>query len=105
MTDRMKKPAISSVLSEKEKESVLPETELKAGNNNKVKTIATINASILIKRDSPRNCITNDFFSAPNTFLMPTSDERLEDRAVARFMKLIQAIINVKMAIEPRIYR
>ena len=66
---------------------------------------AITNAIMLINNDSPRNCFTSDFFSAPNTFRIPTSAERFEERAVDRFMKLMQAISKVNKAMEARIYK
>jgi hypothetical protein len=41
--------------------------------------------------DSPRNCLINWRRLEPRTFLIPTSGAREEERAVARFMKLIHA--------------
>ncbi len=83
----------------------MPDTELNAGNNNSVMVNANTNAMKLIKTDSPRNWLINEPFSAPNTFLMPTSALRFEDRAVLRFMKLMQAISNVNSAMEASIYK
>src|SRR5688572_30375575 len=54
---------------------------------------------------SPRNWRTNCFFSAPKTLRMPTSAARLAERAVARFIKLIQAISKIKIATEARMYK
>src|SRR5690242_16088927 len=100
-----KKPDSNKILFEKVNDRFLAETALKAGNNNSVKTMAIINAIKLIKTLSPRNWVIKDFFSAPKTFRTPTSAERFEDCAVARFIKLIQAISKVKMAIEARMYK
>src|SRR5688572_12814486 len=58
----------------------------------------------LSRTDSPMNCFIKDCFSAPKTFLMPTSEERLDERAVDKFMKLMQASRRVNKAIEPKIY-
>src|SRR5215471_21631534 len=90
-----------------EKSSIkfLPDTRENAGSNSFVKSSAIKNAITLISQDSPRNCFINDPFSAPNTLRTPTSDERLEERAVERFIKLMQAINNVNKAMDPRIYR
>src|SRR6266542_565341 len=90
---------------EKESERFLAETELKAGNKSSVNTIAKIKAIKLMSTDSPRNCATKDFFSAPNTLRMPTSDERLEERSVERFRKSMKATHKVNTAIELRMYK
>ena len=42
--------------------------------------------------DSVRNWLIRNRLDAPATFLTPTSLARLAERAVIRFMKLIQAI-------------
>ena len=78
---------------------------LNAGTKSAVIANAIKKAMRLIMSDSPRNCDIRDFFSAPNTFLIPTSAERLDERAVERFMKLIHAINNVNNAIEESIYK
>ena len=44
--------------------------------------------------------VINNFFSAPNTFLIPTSEERFDDCAVARFIKFMHAISSVNNAME-----
>jgi hypothetical protein len=44
-------------------------------------------------------------FSAPSTFRTPTSAARFEDEDVDRFMKLMQAISKVRMAMEASINR
>src|SRR6266487_301166 len=100
-----KKAAMLKISFEKESERFFAETELKAGNKSSTKTIAKIKAIKLISTDSPRNCATKDFFSAPSTLRIPTSDERLEERAVERFMKLIHAINKVNIAMEARMYK
>jgi len=41
---------------------------------------------------SPENWATRNGLAAPTTFLIPTSFARFTDRAVERFMKLMQAI-------------
>src|SRR5688572_3204326 len=82
-----------------------PDRVEKRGNNNSTRPTATIKASNDIRMDSPRNWRINVFFSAPNTFLTPTSAERFEDLAVERFIKFIQAISRVNNAIEASIYK
>src|SRR5580693_6084682 len=61
-----------------------------------IKAINPAMADIII--DSIRNCAINDFFNAPATFRIPTSFARFSLLAVDRFMKLIQAINNIKTA-------
>lgn len=82
-----------------------PEMSLNVGNNKAKNPTATIMARILIKKDSVINWVINDFFSDPNVFLTPTSLARSDDRAVDRFIKLIQAINNIKKATRPKIYK
>src|SRR5215207_4212888 len=77
----------------------------KRRNDNKVMANARSKAITLIKTDSPINCFTKEFFSAPRTFRIPTSAERFDERAVDKFMKLIQASRRVNKAMEPRIYK
>src|SRR5688500_15506060 len=91
--------------SEKLNKRFLPDTKEKEGNSSLAMTRAIINANRLMSSDSPINCLIRDRFSAPSTLRMPTSAERLEERAVDRFIKLIQAISSVKTAIEPSIYK
>ena len=59
--------------------------------------ILTINDTITI--DSLKNCRINCGRPAPSTLRIPTSRARLVARAVARFIKLIQAISRMKNAI------
>ena len=61
----------------------------------------TIKPSLLIQI---RNCETRLRFSVPSTFLIPTSFARFAECAVVRFMKLMQAIININKATAENIY-
>ncbi len=45
------------------------------------------------------NCLINTPRTAPTTFLTPISFARFTDRAVVRFMKLMQAISKINTAI------
>ncbi len=56
------------------------------------------------KVDSVRNCQIRVFLSVPNTFLMPTSLALFAERAVDRFMKLMQAINKINNATAEKIY-
>ena len=57
------------------------------------------------KNDSPMNCLIKSLWLAPVAFLTPISMALLDALAVARFMKLIHAIIWIKSAIRSRILR
>ena len=54
-------------------------------------------------RASPRNCLVICGRTAPMTLRIPTSLARLSDRAVVKFIKLMQAMINMKTAIREKI--
>ena len=71
---------------------------LNSGRKRLTIRIATITERRVIKVDSLRYCHTKELFSAPTAFLMPTSLALREALAVDRFMKLMQAIINMKTA-------
>ena len=57
-----------------------------------------IRAKKAIKIASPINWLIRMPFTAPITLRTPTSLARLTDRAVAKFMKLMQAMIKMTMA-------
>ena len=73
----------------------LVEQALKTIENKKA-----IKASMMA---SHKNCLINDAFSAPKTFLTPISTARLDDRAVERFIKFTQAINKVTNAMAIKI--
>src|SRR5215475_11814879 len=98
MIDNKKKPATISQSCEKCRDKFLPDTCEKAGSKNSVAPNAITNAMMLISSDSPMNCLINELFPAPNTLRIPTSAERLEERAVDKFIKLMQAISSVNNA-------
>src|SRR5688572_6925124 len=75
-----------------------PETELNNGSAQYAIPIATSNDNNTVKVDSVRNCMTSFFRSVPNTLRMPTSRALPAERAVVRFMKLMQAISNINKA-------
>ena len=54
--------------------------------------MATAVANRAMTNASPMNCAMRPLFPAPSTFLTPTSFARCSLRAVARFMKLMQAM-------------
>ena len=55
--------------------------------------------------DSARNCLTSEYLPAPITLRTPTSLARLDARAVDRFMKLMQAITWIRIAIRIMMFR
>src|SRR5215471_2299955 len=57
------------------------------------------------KKDSLMNCLTRSDLFAPVTFLTPTSFALFDARAVERFMKLMQAITWISIAINNKMYR
>ena len=69
-----------------------------------MKTLST-KAIKAITSDSPKNCLIKEPLPAPNTFLTPTSVDLLEERAVDKFIKLMQAINKVKKAMDARMYK
>jgi hypothetical protein len=76
----------------------------KRGNASNAIPNARSRAIKLRSTDSPMNCFIKECFSAPRTFLMPTSEERFEERAVDKFIKLIHASSRVNKAMEPKTY-
>src|SRR5690349_6827188 len=101
----MKNATSKTACSLSENEKTFPDTLPNNGSNNCVMAMAKTKAINAITIDSPRNCLISDCLSAPNTFLTPTSAERLEDLAVDKFMKLIHAINKVNNATEPKMYK
>jgi hypothetical protein len=69
----------------------LPDRRLKAGKDSCTIPTATTKLTRVSKKDSLRNWPISCRRVAPMTLRTPTSLARLWDRAVARFMKLMQA--------------
>ncbi|MGB2908766.1 MAG: hypothetical protein WBB73_16820 [Candidatus Aminicenantaceae bacterium] len=65
---------------------------LKAGRKTLTRTAAETAAKKANNIDSPKNCRIISGRLPPTTFLIPTSLARIVERAVERFMKLMQAI-------------
>ena len=65
--------------------------------------IAKSVAKVVVSIDSVKNCVINCFFAEPNTLRMPTSLLRFVAVAVARFIKLTQAIKSINNAIALKI--
>src|SRR5262245_39046554 len=103
--DRIRNPTRMNHCSEKWNDKFFPEMYENAGSRSCVMPSAIKKAIMPISSDSPINWLTNDRLLAPNTFRTPTSAERLDERAVDRFIKLMQAINKVNTAMEPRIYK
>jgi hypothetical protein len=76
---------------------------LKNGRSNSAINKANINEINVSRIDSPKNCLAICDLVAPITFLMPTSVALFADLAVARFIKLIQAIMRINNAIIEKI--
>ena len=70
---------------------VLPAKPLNRGRTTQSRSKASPRPRNDRTRDSPRNCLTISERRAPVTLRSPTSLPRLAERAVARFMKLMQA--------------
>src|SRR5450432_370037 len=77
---------------------------LNPGIKTKLANMARTREIITITVDSERNCSTRFLRVVPKTFRIPTSRARLADRAVVRFIKLIQAIRRIKAATAENIY-
>ena len=75
-----------------------PASLLKTGSKRIPRPTARIIAIRDWKTDSPKNCRTSWPLKAPTTLRNPTSLERCKERAVDRFMKLMQAISKTKRA-------
>ncbi len=69
------------------------------GNTDSIIIIARLSEIMLITMDSKRNCLNKLILKAPTTFRIPTSLALVAERAVDKFMKLIMATNNIKIAI------
>src|SRR5450631_2460349 len=77
---------------------------LKPGIKIKLAKMATAREMMTIRVDSDRNCKIRSLRRVPKTLRIPTSRARLADRAVVRFIKLIQAMSRMKIATAEKIY-
>ena len=75
----------------------------KEGRKTSTSTTAIKTAKKVNRIDSVKNCLTSLALFEPNTLRIPTSFERVEERAVVRFIKLIQAISKMNPAIMEKI--
>ena len=78
--------------------SVLEAILLNEGIKKAARTIASTREIKVKTIDSVRNCSINPFLDDPTTLRIPTSSARPADFAVARFMKLMEAITIRKKA-------
>ena len=83
---------------------VFPEILLNKGIMAKASNMASMQEMKAVKVDSLRNCVIKFLRSVPNTLRTPTSLALFAERAVVRFMKLMQAISKIKMATAEKIY-
>ena len=83
---------------------LLPDIELKTPRDSETSTSAKNKEIITITRDSTMNWIIMLSWLAPETFLMPISFPLKDALAVARFIKLMQAISRINMAMETNMY-
>src|SRR6478735_1564821 len=72
---------------------------LKVGNANQTRVMAMNSETKAVSIDSVMNWKISECRCAPMDFFIPTSFALRDARAVERFMKLIQAINKMKMAI------
>src|SRR5687767_8908072 len=76
-------------------------TWLNQGSNRTTMTEATTKANTTTNSDSPKNCLMICQRLDPTALRIPTSLPLFSERAVLRFMKLIQASSNTKMPTIP----
>ena len=81
-----------------------PDRLLKVGRKMETRMIEKKREMNERRIDSTMNCFMRCDFCAPVTFLMPTSLILVEDLAVAKFMKLIQAMSKTKAAMTEKMY-
>src|SRR6516164_7783583 len=87
-----------------ENASALLESWLNTGSAAVTITIAKLKATRHKVNDSLRNCTINCLRVLPITLRMPISLARFTDRATVRFIKLMQAISKIKIAIAESMY-
>ncbi len=81
---------------------VFPVSSLNHGNVIEIITTARTSEKKLVNNASPMNCATSIFLWAPITLRSPTSLPRFADREVARFIKLITAIMSTRTAMNEK---
>src|SRR5665213_1281839 len=74
---------------------------LKYGSTSQASSKPITNEKQLYSSDSVKNCLIKPLRWEPTTLRKPTSLALLADFAVARFTKLIQAIMRIKAATPP----
>src|SRR4030095_6015536 len=105
MMDRIRKPTRMNHCRERWNDKFFPDMCENAGSKSCVMPSAIKKEIMLMSSDSRINGLANDRLLAPNALRTPTSAERFDERAVDKFMKLMQAISKVNKAMEPRIYK
>src|SRR5580692_9346215 len=75
---------------------------LKKGSNSLARTKPMTKERQLYSSDSVKNCLIKLLRYEPTTLRKPTSLARLADLAVARFTKLIQAMMRINTATAPK---
>jgi len=81
-------------------------TSLLKGVSSTVTSAMAINSDNRLRNTlSNRNCLISCLRPDPTTLRRLTSFARLKDRAVLRFMKLMDAITSTKQAMTPNITR
>src|ERR1700743_474734 len=80
-----------------------PEISLNRGSSAQATVTARMAPASVTITDSVRNWAMRYLRGEPSTFLTPTSLARLAERAVDRFMKLIQARSRMKGAMAEKI--
>src|SRR5579859_4622752 len=85
-------------------EICFPASSLKYGSKTQTIPMASIVDKRVNMTDSTKNWVTSHSLSEPITLRMPTSFERLDELAVDRFVKLIQARSRINTANAPKMY-
>src|SRR5690606_12374132 len=75
---------------------------LNHGSETLTSARATMNANTATRTDSHKNCWMSCFLAEPIDFRMPTSFARCSDRAVLKFMKLMQGSNNTNAPTTPK---
>ena len=83
--------------------TTLPVTELNAGKKSSTKEMAIKRLIKVVTNDSVKNCKINCLLVAPTAFFIPISLALFAALAVAKLIKLMEAISNIKNAIISKI--
>src|SRR6478735_9461708 len=80
----------------------LSDSSLNQESDNTISNNESINDRKTTKNDSLKNCCINWLFKEPTDFRMPTSLARFSERAVLKFIKLMQANSSTKIPTIPK---